>query len=435
MKFAELLKFSLGNLRRRKLRTVLTLLGVMIGTASIVVMMSLGVGMNNSYIETLESSSSITRITVGTYGYYDSSSSSDSSNNAKLTEDVINGFSSIEHVTCATPVYNFEIIAKTGKYQAYLTVEAMSHDMLEALQMPVIKGALPAEDEELQLIAGAKVGYNFYDADSNDYSWGDEPTVDVYNTSLFVIYDTDNYYNEDGSTTAKKYLLKCAAEVGTEDTDSWSDYDYSCYADLEAVQKLFRKLFKKNKWPNQSTDSKGKPITPFEYSQAYVLVDDINNVSDVQKQISDMGFRASSDLDYLEAMKKQSRTIQYALAGIGSVSLVVAAIGITNTMLMSIFERTKEIGIFKVLGCSLGNIRSMFLIEAALIGFFGGILGLGLSFALSAIVNVLIGSISVIPLWLAMLGLGFAVGVGMIAGISPALRAVRLSPLEAIRSL
>ena len=193
MKFAELLKFSLGNLRRRKLRTVLTLLGVMIGTASIVVMMSLGVGMNNSYIETLESSSSITRITVGTYSYYDSSSSTDSST-AKLTEDVISGFGSIEHVTCATPVYNFEIIAKTGKYQAWLTVEAMSREMLEALNMPVIKGALPAEGEEMQLIAGAKVGYNFYDADSNDYSWGDEPTVDVYNTSLFVIYDTDNYY-------------------------------------------------------------------------------------------------------------------------------------------------------------------------------------------------------------------------------------------------
>ncbi|MEG1181186.1 MAG: FtsX-like permease family protein, partial [Oscillospiraceae bacterium] len=110
---------------------------------------------------------------------------------------------------------------------------------------------------------------------------------------------------------------------------------------------------------------------------------------------------------------------------------------IANTMLMSIFERTKEIGIFKVLGCSLPNIRGMFLTEAGLIGLCGGALGVTLSYALSYVINKLVGmgEISLIPFWLAAFGLGFAVLVGMASGFYPARRAMKLSPLEAIRTL
>ena len=137
-------------------------------------------------------------------------------------------------------------------------------------------------------------------------------------------------------------------------------------------------------------------------------------------------------------------TIQAVLGGIGAVSLFVAAIGITNTMMMSIYERTKEIGVMKVLGCDLRNIRSLFLMEAGFIGLIGGIIGLGLSFAISAVINKLAqssqdmmlggGSISFIPVWLMGLSLVFAILVGMIAGFFPARRAMKLSPLAAIRN-
>ena len=79
--------------------------------------------------------------------------------------------------------------------------------------------------------------------------------------------------------------------------------------------------------------------------------------------------------------------VQAVLGGIGAVSLLVAAIGIANTMMMSIYERTKEIGVMKVLGCSLENIRTMFLIEAGVIGFVGGVVGVALSYGVSAIIN------------------------------------------------
>ena len=132
------------------------------------------------------------------------------------------------------------------------------------------------------------------------------------------------------------------------------------------------------------------------------------------------------------------------LGGIGAVSLFVAAIGITNTMMMSIYERTKEIGVMKVLGCDLRNIRSLFLMEAGFIGFIGGVIGLILSFILSAVVNHVastmsenmtdMSGISYIPIWLVFLSLIFAILVGMVAGFFPARRAMKLSPLAAIRN-
>ncbi len=442
MSWFELLKFSFGNLVRRKLRTALTVLGVMIGTASIVVMMSLGIGLNYSYMQQIESSSTLTMITVYDYGMWDGSASSDTA----ITTETVEGFAAMEHVKCASPVYSFSVMMKSGKYETQTQVSAVSHELMEAFNIPVLSGAIPAAGDPLSYIVGKEIGYYFYDPHSNNYDggWNEDGTraaapVDLANDSIYVIYDVNAYYNSqyDGSAPPKKYQMDVAAVSGSAEGSEYgySQFDYGIYADYDAVSELFAKMFKKNPWPGQQTDKNGKPVTPMRFEQAYVLVDDIDNVTAVQKAITDMGYQAQSEVDYLKSMQEQSRMIQYILAGIGSVSLIVAAIGITNTMLMSIFERTKEIGIFKVLGCSLGNIRTMFLMEAGLIGFCGGVLGIGLSFLLSAAVNLLIGQISIIPFWLALVGMGFAVVVGMVAGISPASRAMKLSPLEAIRTL
>lgn len=143
--------------------------------------------------------------------------------------------------------------------------------------------------------------------------------------------------------------------------------------------------------------------------------------------------------------------IQAVLGGIGAMSLLVAALGITNTMVMSIYERTREIGVMKVLGCLLTDIRKLFLWEAGIIGFTGGVVGLLLSILASFLLNRFGGDlggllgggyapdgtrlpISVIPVWLAVSSVGFATLVGLLSGFYPANRAMKLSALEAIRN-
>ena len=162
-------------------------------------------------------------------------------------------------------------------------------------------------------------------------------------------------------------------------------------------------------------------------------------MEEVQEAIRGMGYQAESNAEWMEQTQEQSRSIQAALGGIGAVSLFVAAIGIANTMMMSIYERTKEIGVIKVLGCDMSAIRNMFLAEAGFIGLIGGVVGLALSYGISSIINFVAketyyAGISYIPFYLSGMAMIFAVIIGMMAGLFPALRAMRLSPLAAIRN-
>jgi ABC-type antimicrobial peptide transport system permease subunit len=145
-------------------------------------------------------------------------------------------------------------------------------------------------------------------------------------------------------------------------------------------------------------------------------------------------------MQYLEPLKQTSDMLQMVLGAIGALAMMVSAINIANTMVMSIYERTKEIGIMKVLGCSFGRIRDLFLMEAGFIGLAGGAIGLLLSYGISAVINAVAGvnsgysTLSYIPLWLSVVALIFAVIIGMLAGLLPALRAMRLSALSALRN-
>jgi len=185
------------------------------------------------------------------------------------------------------------------------------------------------------------------------------------------------------------------------------------------------------------------------YWQVKVKVKDMKDVERVQEEIKNMGYGTYSLLDILKSMQDTAATMQTVLGGIGAISLLIAAIGITNTMVMSIYERTREIGVMKVLGCMLGDIRNLFLFEAALIGFIGGLLGIGFSYGASVLLNRYAGGlfgggyyygdpsdsiVSLIPPWLALAALVFATMVGIISGFMPARRAMKLSALEAIKT-
>ncbi len=103
---------------------------------------------------------------------------------------------------------------------------------------------------------------------------------------------------------------------------------------------------------------------------------EIEDVKAVKTAIERMGYGTYSLQDAVEMAEESTKNVQYLLGAIGGVALLVAAIGIMNTMMMSIFERTKEIGIIKVLGCRIDNIAGLFLAESAYIGLFGARWGL-----------------------------------------------------------
>jgi len=195
-----------------------------------------------------------------------------------------------------------------------------------------------------------------------------------------------------------------------------------------------------------SRDTKGP--SPDDYEFIWVRTKDVDATKEVSKALKERGYQAYSMADNLEGIEKMSKTIQAILGGIGSITLLVAALGIINTMIMSIYERTREIGIMKVIGASFFDVRMLFLTEAGLIGLMGGIFGLGLSYGASRIINhfgsgfinrgmppgEITNSLSVIPLWLTLFALGFSILIGVVAGLYPADRAVRLSPISAIRN-
>jgi putative ABC transport system permease protein len=175
-----------------------------------------------------------------------------------------------------------------------------------------------------------------------------------------------------------------------------------------------------------------------------VKVQRAQDTEEVEKKIKEMGFNAFSIADLLESQKKAFILLDLFLALVGSIALTVASLGIVNTMVMSILERTREIGVMKAIGASDRDVRGIFLIEAALIGLAGGTGGLLLGWVVGRGINaganyylstqgVPAANLFLIPWWLVLGAMAFALAVSLVAGIFPARRAARLDPIQALR--
>ena len=453
MKFSVLLLMSISNLWKRKLRTVLTVLGVVIGITSIVVMVALGNGLKESMLENITSYSSITQIEVSSGRSWNASSSSQTEE-MLLNDGLINNLKSMEHVTDVYPQLSVSVIAKSGKYMSYMDICGMTQEGLASLDLPVAEGSLPKNNGEFKLFYGSSVLTNFYEEKTNNYPYWDKgelPDIDLMKNPMFIIFDTDAYWssqNSDGGSATKppkKYLVEASGVMAGE-ANEWTNNSSSVFCDIDALKTQLKRVFKRNVIPGQPTRKNGKPYNELFYTKLIVQVDDMENVQALTQMLQDEGYNAYSDAEWIQSETEQMNTIQLVLGAIGAVSLLVAAIGITNTMMMSIYERTKEIGVMKVLGCDIRNIQSLFLLEAGFIGFIGGLIGLAFSYGIGAIINHLLaasdmgaqmgmsGGICRIPPWLSPLAVIFAILIGMIAGFLPSLRAMRLSPLAAIRN-
>lgn len=441
MKFFDLISLAFKNFLRRKVRSFLTILGVTIGTAAVVVMLSLGIGMSEGFEKQMEMMGSLTTIEVNRY-YYEESPGGGRSEPATIDDKVIDAISQIKGVKVVTPVMWHSAKLVSGKYIAWAQLYGIRPEALEALGYTAAQGRLLNPGEHDMLLFGAGATQNFYNPKTS--RWGNpggRPPVNVMTDRLELTLDQSygESYSDPNKKPAKLYKVRTAGVL--EPTND--QYDWSVVVDIGYLQKIVREYN-----ISQGTFSPGGNS----YEQALVKVENVNQVEHVLEEIKAMKLGTFSLQDILKGMKEQLFMIQAVLGGIGAVSLLVAALGITNTMVMSIYERTREIGVMKVLGCLLTDIRKLFLWEAGIIGFSGGVIGLLLSLSASFLLNRFGGDlggllggggyapdgtrlpISVIPVWLAVSAVGFATLVGLVSGFYPANRAMKLSALEAIRN-
>lgn len=445
----DIITMGLRNMWRRKTRTVLTVLGVIIGTSSIVIMLSLGIAMNENFKKEIESMGSLNIINVNTYYMPPEGQSGGSMKEVKLDDKALAQINSIEGVEAVTPVMYTYWKFGAGKKVGYVSVIGIDTKVMDKFDFEVDEGRLLNESDTNALVFGSYIPINmFYNPKSNYYFGGPEDPVNLISDKLIMTmnmeYGERRKSGQGGTNTEPlpEYKVKGVGILKQSNGES----DYNAYMNINYLKKIQEESNRAqgrnsrgwNSYQQTSSDS---------YQNAMVKVKDINDVQDISEKIKEMGFGTYSLTDILESMQKTSASIQAILGGIGAVSLLVAALGITNTMIMSIYERTREIGVMKVLGAELGSIRRLFLFEAGLIGFLGGLLGIGFSLTISFILNkaglsfmnnfYYMGEgskVSVVPLWLILVSVAFATLIGLISGYYPAKRAMKLSALEAIKT-
>ncbi|NLK21627.1 MAG: ABC transporter permease [Epulopiscium sp.] len=452
----DLVLMSIRNLWRRKLRTSLTILGVIIGTGSIVLMLSLGFAMNLNLENSMKRWGDLSIINVWpNWGNMTSHTTEPS-----ISEEDLKQMETITSVEMVIPSVSLYIPSIIGKYKGYIEIEGITPEAMSKLGYNVDRGRTFTADDRNVIIAGTQVAMNFRKIGYTDgrfyggYDGGQEAPFDMLNQTVKISPD-HNY----GEKNAPKPIVKPprpikATVVGIMEEKNY-ETSYRCYMPTDTVKKLIlaqRDYEEKLQAAQGQKIPKKKGTKEFTYQNVKVKVENVHQVDGVLEEIRAMGFEAYSMSDGLKEVKNMFKGIQMVLGGIGAVSLLVAALGITNTMIMSIYERTREIGVMKVIGALLTDIRKMFLIEAAMIGFIGGLLGLLISLLISFLLNRfssggLLGDmftgppeegvktyVSVIPFWLLGASLIFSSLIGMVAGYFPARRAMKLSALSAIKT-
>ena len=457
MKISDEIALSARNLTRRKGRTALTLIGVVIGTCMVVLMISLGIAQTQANDEMLQSWGDLTQIQV-----YGGMSVGPDGQSLKLNDEAIDSFKQLDHVQAATAymsAYNLQGQITAGRNDRYAmdlgSLTGVDPEAMEPMGFVLSSGRWPdtgpanRHADKLQVLVCDYTGYNFYDTrrslnSPKRYRWQGqtdalgnpvEPFVDVDKDDMVLTIKT----GEEGSEKTQSWELEVVGHIQQDASKGWWTQSNIILRtqDLKMVQEAYNKLAK-------ITDSGDGS-----YDQVYVKVDDLENVADVEEAIHELGFENTYSMNQQrEEMQQQVLRSQMIFGGVAAVSLLT----------MAIYERTREIGVMKVLGCELRNIRTMFLMESSCIGFLGGVIGVVISVAVSFVLNHLstimamsgqgfdlsglMGgmyyggtstSVSVIPPWLMLAALVFATLVGLVSGILPANKAVKISALEAIR--
>ena len=461
----------LMNMKRRKVRTFLTVLGVMIGVISVVALLSVGIGVKNEMIDSMVASGSVNQITV--YGETGSKHK-----DRMITDRTISTLASLTNVKDCYPLYEVSVSMKYGEYEYFGNIVGVPGDELGGWSLAYGEKGTSSHGTP-ELIAGSSVGKLFFNQNTYDsyenrekksivaligkrfdttVGWTGENEKTVKLKLAGVLSDGGNGNDSEAASDSGAYDTSVQEEDSEESLNISEDYgeksdetmdiseDYSeksqtIYCDMDSLKSLLKRVSTDGKIYGQPVDGNGNSYREFIYTSAVVTVDDINNVDAMVKKLQDMGYQTENPKEYLDTIQKYLKMIQLLLGGIGMIALVVAVIGISNTMTTSVFDRINEIGILKVLGCDIDELRLLFLMEAAVIGLAGGVLGVLSSYGVRLVVNKAAVSlfhlakgtqVALIPWWLALAGVLGSVFLGVAAGYFPARWASKLRPIDAV---
>jgi putative ABC transport system permease protein len=443
MGFFDLVFLILDNLGRRKARVALTAVGVIIGTAAVVVLVSLAIGLQRNATQQLGGIGDLTQIqvmpnfgggpggpmpvqAVGRKG----GGGGPSPEQKLITDQTLSDLAGLPNVAAVIPRDYLQASAmiQFNRLESYVGLTGVGVHDLSVMGLQPKSGSLVLERGTA--VVGAMISQNFFDPRPRPGQDPPQPP-DLMDANLKLILMK---YTQDGTEIRKSVPLRVIGVIA----ESRGEADYSIYVPLEDLTAL-------NEWAigrrvNRNRDG---------YAQAVVKVSDVQYVLDVTDQITNLGYQAYTPQSFVQGINSFYVVLQVIFGGVGAIALLVAAIGIANTMAMAILERTREIGLMKAIGATNRDVLSVFLGEAAGIGFIGGLGGVLLGWSAGQVINVLAmaylagqasqtgglpPSVAVYtPLWLPVFALIFATIIGLISGLYPALRAATLIPVNALK--
>lgn len=435
MSIWDLLSLIVENLSRRKARVALTAIGVIIGTAAVVLLVSLGVGLQQNAEQQLGSIGDLTKITVWPlYEFGEGGGGigpvSEEPTFTPLTNQTIADIQAIPGVTAVIPQdpFYYGMILNVGQLEGYSQLLGVGVDDLSLLGVTAREGAL--ELVPGTAIVGASVNQSFYNPRPRPGQESFEPPNLMGETLKITLIK----YSSDGTEVRKTVRVKITGVLN----EMRDEPDWSIYLPMSDMEGYL--TWANGKRPNRDKDG---------YATIIVRVGDVEQVLDVAQAITDLGYQAYTPQSFVQGISGFYTVLQVVFGGVGAIALLVAAIGIANTMAMAILERTREIGLMKAVGATNRHVLSVFLGEAAGIGFIGGVGGVTIGWALGQVVNVLAlayfagqsvetgappPTVAVsTPSWLPVFSVLFATFIGLVSGLYPALSAATLEPVKALK--
>lgn len=399
MRFPDLIKLSTRMFKARTSRTLLTILGMSVGIGAILFLVSLGYGLQKTLLERITTSESLLTLDV----------TESKSEAVLLNNEEVEKIKNMEGVVEVSPAFQISSQGKINELMADLITIGIQPSYFRLGGFRVDKGEALGENNQDGIVINSAVAELF--GKNVDEMIGQEIKLAFFLPKKNEERENSRNQNE-GVRTETVYRI-----VGIMNGDENIIY------------------------VNSNTT---KNLNIERYNQVKVKCASNEKMNLVRDQILERGLLVSSLSDTVDQANQIFRIIQIILICFGVIALVVSAIGMFNTMTIALLERTGEIGIMKSIGASRTSISMMFIVESAVMGFFGGLGGVFLGFVGGKIFNFLINLIAVrfggesvnlfySPSWFVGLIIVFAAFVGLLTGFVPARRASKINPLDALR--